>query len=95
MTWSIWKYPLDGSLNQVIEIPEGGIFRSVAIQGNNITLWFEVNVNAPKERRQFCVFVTGWQTEGDPSGLTFLGTVFDYGFVWHVYEWKKEAKSIQ
>jgi hypothetical protein len=80
---TIYKYliPLD-DLTIVHAMPTGAIIRCVAWQ-RCPCLWIEVQTDAPQVGRKFRVFGTGHTI---PDGWVYIGTAFDGGFVWHVYE---------
>ena len=80
------KYPLSITETTVIIMRAGSIVRAVDVQASrSISLWAEVP--GPGIRadiaRTFRVIATG----GDmPAASTYIGTVMDDPFVWHVYE---------
>jgi len=68
-----------------ISLPQGAIVRKAGMQNGAITLWVEVDTDAPTEYRHFVAYGTGWEIATDRS-LCYIDTVFDGSFVWHVYE---------
>jgi hypothetical protein len=81
----MFKYRISAEQEQTtVAIREGAIIRAVGVQrSREICLWAEVPDDAPVITRTFRVIGTG----GDvPDPGTYLGTVFDGTFVWHVYE---------
>ena len=81
---TIWKYPVEITDRFIWNIPSGAKF--LTLDSNpQLAMWFEVDSDAPKEIRQFVVFGTGHQMQEDVN-LTYLGTVFVLGLVFHVYE---------
>lgn len=86
MSGRMFKYCFAGRA-AVIEMRVGAMIRAVGVQHPGETcLWAEVpyDVGGEKlESRHLIVVPTG----GDlPDPGTYLGTVFDGPFVWHVYE---------
>lgn len=67
-----------------ISLPQGAIVRKAGMQNGAITLWVEVDTDAPTEYRHFAAYGTGWVLPG--CVLCYIDTVFDGSFVWHVYE---------
>lgn len=83
----IFKYPLnEGSRNRVV-LPSGFVPLHVAAQNNKICVWCMVCASNPDAIGIFHVVGTGW--EFSPEYKTYLGTVLNNGFVWHVWsEWE-------
>lgn len=82
----IWKYELEITDEQTVEMPRGAKVLSVANQGGKLCLWAEVD---PSERivvRHFLVIGTGHQITEDFDLRKFVGTVLMEPFVWHVFE---------
>ncbi len=91
---TIFKYPLPGQkFNPVtLMMPRGALVRHVAGQGDAVTLWAEVDTDAPLEARVFGVSGTGWDLAEDRS--LYLGTAFlPDGTVWHVHEHLTRSSS--
>lgn len=80
---AIWKYPLDVTDKQVIQMPANAKVLSVADQAGVLTIWALVDVDAEKEARKFYVVGTGHPL--DFTGANFLGSVQQGPFVWHVF----------
>lgn len=84
----MFKYQISDSdmMQADVLMREGAVIRAVAMQGKAICAWAEVpyDVGGEKlESRTFCVVPTG----GDlPEPGTYLATIFEGPFVWHVYE---------
>lgn len=57
----------------------------VQTQDNNPCIWFEVNPDAPDERRDFIAVPTGGEVE---PGAVYVGTAHGIGgwMVFHIYE---------
>lgn len=81
---TIHKYPLYVTDMQVVMMPVGARILSVANQRDMLTLWAEVNTEAPPAGRVIHVVGTG-----NPlvvaSNADFIGTVEMGQFIWHVY----------
>ena len=81
---TIWKYAVDDG---PVSMPSGARILSVQVQRGDLTLWAEVDSDAPAEIRRFRVYGTGHEL---PRGLGYqdshIATVQDEPFVWHVYE---------
>lgn len=99
---TIWKFQLPphpghGVWIEIVEMPVGARPLSAHLQpvggwspeppswrSTRITIWAEVDVDQKDlELRHFAVIGTGWQY---PGARTFLGTIFDGPFIWHVFD---------
>lgn len=85
---TIYKYTLNITDEQVIDIPQRGIIRSIQIQGSDIRMWVEVDedcLTVDKIKLKIKCFGTGHQF--DSENLVYLATVVDNsGMVWHFYQ---------
>ena len=80
----IYKYKLEITDSQVIQIPDGGVILSVADQDGALCLWAAVNPERPVVNRMIEVIGTGNPiTSGRKR---YIGTVVMTPFVWHVLE---------
>ena len=82
---TIHNYPLYVGKSIECWLPAGAKVLKVDRQGQALCLWAEIEDSAPFERRLFSVFGTG-HAMPDHVPLTFIDTVFDGSYVWHVYE---------
>jgi len=72
-----------------VTIPALGKILTVGVPLDCISIWVEVDIEAPKVERTFYVFWTG--QEIPPLRLNYLGTVTTKnGLVWHVFEEENE-----
>lgn len=90
---TIWKYPFYVEGTVVIEMPKGAqILPYVAADAhsNLLVIWAEVddNPDVPKEDKIIRVVGTGTEIPkvSPPNVLTYIGTVPNGPWVWHVYE---------
>jgi hypothetical protein len=81
---TIHKYPLYVTDMQVVMMPVGARILSVDNQRDMLTLWAEVDTEAPSEGRVIHVAGTGNPLNA-PSDSDFIGTVQMGQFVWHIY----------
>ena len=83
---TIWKFPLEVTDEQVVEMPAGAQRLCVQTQGERLCLWALVDPDAPLMSRRFAVRGTGHSIEGD-SG-TYIGSAQQMrgALVWHVFE---------
>jgi|WetSurSiteA1Bulk_404760.scaffolds.fasta_scaffold13443_2 hypothetical protein len=82
----IYKYPLHNLMSygsQVVETREGARVVLVGHQDHVPTIWLEISLNEPEERRLFVIYGTG-QTVDDND--IPVGSYIDGDFVWHIYE---------
>ncbi len=82
MRRTIWKFLVkDG----VVRMPRSGQILSVQRQGEEeINCWALVDPNEPAEDRHLRIYGTGHPVPDEPG--TYLATVQDGSFVWHVFE---------
>lgn len=80
---TIWKFPLEVTDHQSIEMPANAKVLSVADQAGVLTIWALVDPEAERELRHVWVFGTGHPVT--VSGATFRGSVQQGPFVWHVF----------
>jgi len=83
---TIWKYPLDITDAQVLDIPMYSEPLSVGSQDGKLVLW--VLVDPDNDLRPCTIWIRG--TGHDAMGLNrrhFVGTAQMDGFVWHVFWW--------
>lgn len=92
----IWKFVLDATTYQRLELPKGTKCLSVHTQSGQICMWAEVDV-MEKEKQPFDIFIFGTGHDLLPARGDFLGTCLMAGgsLVWHVYvfgpdQWVKE-----
>ena len=84
---TIWKYTLEITDSQGIEMPKYAKILSVGNQHESLCLWVEVEPLMPKEGRRIVIIGTGHDM---PSMLIhYIGSVVINQFVWHVYEAKQ------
>lgn len=74
----VLRYP------NILVVPAGAIFRSVQIQNDEITVWYECNTEQPMEQRHLRIYGTGH--EMDVMLRQYIGTMQAGPYVWHVYE---------
>jgi hypothetical protein len=80
----IYKYPLEITGVQPVDMPAGAKLLSVANQNGTLCLWAMVDTDAPNDRRVIVICGTGHAM--DDAGLIFIGTVLMGPLVWHVFE---------
>lgn len=84
----VWKYPVapDGAIRWDVMMPEGALFRHIAMQHREMQMWFEVDPLAPRRHRLFEIVGTGQPV---PKEGWFLGSFLSDAvgtFVFHLYE---------
>ena len=84
---TIYKYALEITDRQEIKLPHGAKILHVGMQGETLCLWAQVRAENSLAGRVIWVFGTGNpMDEGAALTATYLGTVMDRMFVWHVYD---------
>lgn len=89
MKLTIWKFILETTDNQKIEMPKGSVILTVQNQHNSLCMWVLVDREAEKETRHFEVFGTGHPIKHDATmNRKYIGTYQLQGgsLVFHVFE---------
>jgi hypothetical protein len=93
MQKTIWKFtipkPKHDSPVVSIKMPVNAEILTVQMQNDIPQIWAECNPKAEREERQFVVMGTGWpnaEVVDLDEDFTYIGTVQDGAFVWHIYE---------
>lgn len=76
---TIYKYKLGELL-----LPAGAKVLTAGKQNDEFYIWAEIDTEQTPEHRTFAVYGTGWDMPEE--NRCYIATVFDNGFVWHVYE---------
>lgn len=82
---TIWKYPLEITRSQCIEVPSDSRALSAALQNGDLCVWFLVEESRPKQTRRILIYGTGNPIGGVFAGW-FIGSVQQGPFVWHVFD---------
>lgn len=83
---TIWKYKLETTDEQFIEMPKGSVILSVQIQKEELCLWALVDsAEQHIDRRLIQILGTGNPIKEEPR--MFIGTYQIKGFVGHVFEY--------
>lgn len=88
-TQKIYKYKLNGSVKQIIELPYGAkLLRTAIVQNGTICLYAMVDTDPIKTAKiEIGVLGTGWEIPSDrvywPEN--HLASVQDGDFVWHIF----------
>lgn len=80
---TIYKYPLQMNVAQVVDVPVGSEILSVGLQGENLVMWVKCDPSAEKVQRGIVIVGTGHEFNDD---YEFLGTVQVGTFVAHVFD---------
>lgn len=81
---TIYKYPIEITDYQEIEIPEGSSILHVGLDPNGVPcIWAEVNTSLKRTSIGIWIFGTGNPVNSD--GKEHKGTFIDGFCVWHVY----------
>jgi hypothetical protein len=85
--YRIWKYDLQITDMQQVEMPKGAELLSVANQDGALRLWAKVDADKERESRYIEVIGTGNPIPQDMGvDRRFIGTAMLSPFVWHVFE---------
>ncbi len=88
MTKKIHKYKLNG-ISEIIKLPEDIEVLKVEYQDKELYLWGLIDIDKPLIKRAIFIYGTGYEIN-DVEKLTYLDTVFDGAYVWHVFINKTE-----
>lgn len=80
---TIWKFPLQLALRQVLRVPRSARILSCQYQGGVLTLWAFVDPDAAQEDLVVHIVGTGRDMPTN-TPLQYLGTVQTEAYVWHV-----------
>lgn len=83
----IYKYPLS-DWSATIEMPQGAQVLTAQLQGDKTFIWALVDTDKPKEERTFATIGTGHDAGKYNGELIYINTIFQSGFVWHIFEVK-------
>ena len=89
MNRTIWKFELNFTDNQEVEIPIDAEILTVQTQGEVLCLWALVDPTLEKEKRTFEVFGTGHSIHYDMGvSRIYIGTfqLHEGSLVFHVFE---------
>lgn len=88
MTKTIWKYSLDITDIQIVDMPEGAKPLTVQIQNGSVVMWCMVDLEAPIVKREIVVAGTGnGISERVISKMSYVGSVqiMNGRLVFHVF----------
>jgi hypothetical protein len=81
----IWKFPLQITDEQLVEMPVLARPLSVAEQDGQLVMWVHLNEKS-NEKRHYKIRIIGTGNPMPDSVGNFIGTVvMSYGLVWHVF----------
>lgn len=80
----IYKYQLDPSDEQVVEMPANARILSAHEQRGMPHIWAVVDPDSETEKRKILMRGTGHAAP--PASAPFIGTVFHGPFVWHIFD---------
>lgn len=83
---TIWKFPINVTDEQQINVPKGARFLTAQFQHGNLCLWAQVDDSAFTERRTIRVIGTGHPIP-DAASLQYIASVQTMGgnLVFHVF----------
>ena len=79
----MWKFQVQDD-GEGIPMPRFANILSAGIQPDGICIWAAVDTEMPLELRYIEIIATGHNIHS--TDLTFIQTVFDQDYVWHVFE---------
>jgi len=91
LTPRIFKYTLEITSDQTVQMPQDAQILSVANQNGNLCLWAMVDIDCPPHPRHIEIIGTGLPVPD--SQRLFIGTAVIGQFVWHVFEKNKGESS--
>ena len=85
---TIWKFELEVTDEQEVEMPQGAQLMDVQEQGGKVCLWAAVDSEAPKEKRTIEIIGTGHPIDVENVDRVYVASTQQGPFVWHVFERK-------
>lgn len=86
MTRTIWKFPLEITREQVIDLPKDAYILSVQAQDGVPTIWAKVDPSADVVPTTIVLRGTGQPFDAADDEDYHIGTVQIDGDVWHAFE---------
>ena len=84
MSKKIWKYHIPDHETLKLLLPYGARPIKVGMQYGKVVIWIEFDTSVQENiGREFAAFATG---DVIPYNTVHIDTIFDSGYVWHVYE---------
>jgi hypothetical protein len=86
---TIYKYPLEITDFQMIEMPKGATALCTQIDDKTgmLCVWAKVDTDSPKTQVEFLIVGTGVPMHENPFGHEkYVGTAQMGPFVWHVFQ---------
>lgn len=86
---TIWKFPLEVTDSQLVNIPEGAKILTVQTQQGIVTLWAVIDPSKDPDTLEVRILGTGNPAD-NIEDMFYIGTVQERIFVWHVFgKWVK------
>ena len=85
MSQVIYKYPLELTTSNTLRLPFGAELLLVGLQGGVINVWAKVE-DSEEEFEDHHIRIYGTGHLLSDSEKEYLGSVFQGGYVWHIYE---------
>ena len=82
----IWKWTLDLTDVQTVEVPAGAKLLSAQVQHDEPQLWALCDENAPKEPRKIALYGTGNPIPDDPGEYIATFQLYEENIVLHAFE---------
>jgi len=82
----IYKYQFEIDDRVVIDLPEHARVLTVQMQRGVPTLWASFQPDTPQRYRHREFRIVGTGHEFSESGLSYVGSIQEREFVWHVFE---------
>lgn len=82
----IYKYAINITDEQVIELPKGAEILTAQLQDKILQMWAIVNPNAEKQKRVIEIYGTGHPFPFGMAERKYIATVQKDGLVWHIFE---------
>ena len=82
---TIYKYKISLLDKQELILPKQAKILSVQVQNGSICIWALVDENLEKEKRQVLIIGTGENIEDDLFVYTYIGTIQQAPYVWHIF----------
>ncbi len=82
----IWKWPIEVTDTQVIDVPNGARFLDVQMQGEHCCVWALCDQHAPRSERHIAIYGTGNPMPDAPGEYIATFQMAGGALVFHAFE---------
>lgn len=86
----IYKYPIGIGVNYIKSFAGAKVISAGFDPQGQFSVWTIVDIDQPKAELCVLCLGTGWDV---PAAATFIDTVQDEEYIWHIFQLEKEENS--